>query len=118
MAPEKEDDLTSSKPLMSLPAAAVIVHEGATGRTTRDLQTLNNIARLIASRAKIFTCESGNPALLMPDELMEGHFDEGGAALRLTHPTRTIIRELVIQTQDVARLVKEIRAVYERHSES
>jgi hypothetical protein len=110
----EEKEPPALQPMLSLPLAANLVYAGATGQRTNDLDTLNNVARLIASRARIFSREQGQTDMLMPDELLEGHFEEGGALLRFKDQRRAPIRELAILTADLGALVEEIRQLYGR----
>ena len=101
-------------PLLPLAIAAEVAYARATGKHTKDLDSLNNVARLIASRTRVFSVESGEPAMLMPDEVMEGRFEQGGAVLRFTAPRRPPIGELVILLVDLGQAVEDVERLYGR----
>lgn len=55
-------ELPAPRALIALAGAAAVVHGSVTGDFTANTEALNRIARLIASRTKMFTCETGDAA--------------------------------------------------------
>lgn len=100
---------------MPLRLAAVMVHHAVAGDQVDDDGILNNMARLIAARTRIFT-RSGRDkatALVMPDEIVDGHFDLGGDELHFPDG-RAPLTDLVIQEADLGRVISEIKNLYGR----
>jgi hypothetical protein len=114
--PPAKKEPPALQPLISLAIAAGVTYARATGKHTKDVGTLNNVARLIASHTRVFTRESGDAAMLMPDELMEGYFDEGGALFRFRDLKRKDIGDLVILVQDLGRVVEVVQKLYDSQS--
>jgi hypothetical protein len=98
--------------MLTLGTAARLVYAGATGKHANDDKTLDKVARLIASRTRIYTRQDGEIIGLLPDEVLAGSFEEGGASLRFPDPKRPPIRELAIDAIELGRLIDEIRQVY------
>ena len=102
-----------SQPLLPLAKAARLVYARATGRSTSDPKALNEIARLIAARTRVFTVNPDETARVLPAELLaSGYLEDGGATLRLTDPQRAPIGPLVIRNVDLGGVMDEIRKVY------
>jgi hypothetical protein len=101
------------QPLLPLAQAARLVYARATGRSTDDPKTLNDVARLIAARTRVFTVRADETARILPAELLaNGEFEEGGASLRPADPQRAPIGPLVIRRVDLGIVMDEIRKVY------
>ena len=71
-------------PMLSLTTAARLAYKAAMNREAGE-QTLNTVARMIASRFSVFASADreshANPARIMPDEVFEGDFQRGGDTL-------------------------------------
>jgi hypothetical protein len=101
------------QPLLPLATAARLVYARATGRSTDDSKTLNDVARLIAARTRVFTVQADDTARVLSAELLaNGQFEEGGASLRPTDPKRAPIGPLVIRRVDLGIVMDEIRKLY------
>lgn len=102
-----------AEPLLPLARAARLAYARATGRSTDDAGALNDIARLIAARTRIFTVNADETARVLPAELIaDGHFEDGGATLRPADPKRAPIGSLAIRNVDLGSVMDEIRNVY------
>jgi hypothetical protein len=114
VAKEKKP-VRDSQPLLSLAMAARLIYARATGRSTDDPDTLNDLARRIAERTRIFTVNADETAKVLPAELVaNGHFEEGGARLRLADPKRQPIGALAIRNVDLGTVMDEIQKDYGR----
>jgi hypothetical protein len=103
------------QPLLALATAARLIYARATGRSTDDPETLNDVARLIAARTRIFTVKADETARVLPTELLaSGHFEDGGAILRPGDPKRAPIGPLVIRRVDLGIVMDEIQKLYGR----
>ena len=111
MAKDKEPPALA--PWIPLRLAAVMAYHAVAGKQVDDDGILNNIARLIAGRTRIFTRSASDKtaALVMPDELVEGHIDGGGDELRFADG-RAALTDLVIEDTDVGRVIREIQKLY------
>jgi len=99
-------------PLMSLSAAAAVVYKAATKRDLPSEEALNITARMIAARTRVLTAEEGHePAMLMPSEIFEGKFQEGGDCL-VFPDGRQPLPNLRILTSALAGLIADISALY------
>lgn len=78
---------------------------------------LNTVARMIAARITVFTSADGhsyvNPARIMPDEVAEGRFHDGGATLGFKDG-RPSLANLCMRRADLDRAIAEVRALYNK----
>jgi hypothetical protein len=101
------------QPLLPLAQAARLVYARATGSSTDDPKTLNDIARLIAARTRVFTVKTDETARVLPAELLaNGQFEEGGASVRPADPKRAPIGPLVIRRVDLGIVMDQIQKLY------
>jgi hypothetical protein len=100
-------------PMLALATAVRLVYARATGRSTDDPKTLNDVARLIAARTRIFTVKADETARVLPAELLaDGQFEESGASLRPADPKRAPIGALAIRRVDLGSVMDDIRKIY------
>jgi hypothetical protein len=100
--------------MLSLAEAAKLAYRAATKRENPTEQPLNNVARIIAARIRIFACEPGdcaNPAMVMPDEVFEGEFEGGGMTLNFKD-ARPSLTNLCMLHKDLGEAIAEVRAAY------
>jgi hypothetical protein len=107
--------------LLSLPTAARLVYQAAIGkRDAPSEDTLNNIARMIAARTRVFACVSGEepdmPAMLMPDEVFEGHFEAAGERLTF-NDGRPTLTNLCLRHSELGKVIAEITVLYKSSAE-
>lgn len=114
MAEEKKQT-APLQPMIALAIVAKLSYLSAIGGEQADQNTLNHVARVIASSTDIFDCrpvQSGaEPTLLTPDEIRSGHFHGGGSTLDFddARPSRT---NLCIRVVDVSRVIVEVNGVF------
>jgi hypothetical protein len=110
VAERKEPPLT---PMMSLAGTARLAYHAITGGHGPDEWTLNDIARLIATRVWVFECENheAEPVRLTHEDIFSGRFLRGGAELTFAdgRPSRT---NLCIRVTDLNHALVETRAAY------
>lgn len=99
--------------LLPLDSAARLIYARVTGRHTSDDETLNNVARLIATRICVYSMKADETAkLVSADSLASGHFADGGASLRFKDPKRPPVKSLAIRRVDLWDVEDEVRQVY------
>lgn len=98
------------KPLLGLAAAAALVY-AATARRAPDEATLNDVARMIAARTRLFARDGRDCVLVMPAEILEGEIEGGGTVLTFADG-RPTLQGLCILHSELDALVEELRAVY------
>jgi hypothetical protein len=82
-----------------------------TGRHTSDPATLNEIARLIAARTRVYVVNADETARPLPADLVAGsQFEAGGDALRLQNSKR--LASLAIRREVLWDVADEVRKVY------
>ena len=97
--------------LLPLATAARLVYARATGRHTSDLATLNEVARMISARTRIFVVAADETARPLPADLFAGaEFEDGGDALRLKNSKR--LASLAIRREDLEDVADEVRKVF------
>ncbi|HEV8105991.1 MAG TPA: hypothetical protein VGP97_00615 [Burkholderiales bacterium] len=112
---EEKQQTPPLQPMISLAIVAKLAYLSAIGAEQADENTLNHVARVIASSTDIFDCrpvQSGaKPTLLTPDEIRSGRFGGGGLTLNFNDawPSRT---NLCIRVVDVGRVIVEINGVF------
>lgn len=101
--------------MMPLSQAAIEAYAAATGQQTTNLDTLNEVARAIAARVRVFTREHGSDEydLVWPNEIVEGKIHLGGEAL-LFSDGRAVLENLSIPRGELAVAVAEIQKRYTR----
>ena len=101
--------------MMSLAVVAELAHRSATNGQDADEKTLNDVARVIASCVDVFECgvrkSDGEPKLLTPEEVRQGHFRGGGLILGFNdgRPGRI---NLCIRVTDLSRAIVEINQLF------
>jgi hypothetical protein len=99
--------------LLPLATAARYAYARATGSHARDMETLNNVARLIATRTRIFTVDTDETARPVSAAIIaKGEFEDGGGSLRIRNCARAPIGMLAIRRDELANVMDEIRKVY------
>jgi hypothetical protein len=97
--------------LLPLATAARLVYARATGRHTSDLVTLNEVARMIAEKTRVYLINADETARPLPAELVAGsQFEDGGDALRLKNSKR--LGSLAIRRDELWDVADEVRKVY------
>jgi hypothetical protein len=103
-------------PMLSLTTAARLAYKAAMNREAGE-QTLNTVARMIASRFSVFASADreshANPARIMPDEVFEGDFQRGGDTLNFKDG-RPRLTNLCMRRADLEKAIAEIRALYDK----
>jgi hypothetical protein len=96
--------------MVSLFEAAALAFFQATGKHTDDPRTLNNLARLIARNARVFTRahDQEDYSLVMPTEIDEGQFQLGGGYLDF-HDGRLPLANLAILRRELPQVLHEVR---------
>ena len=101
--------------LLPLDSAARQIYARATGQHTSDTETLNNVARLIATRTRVFSLNADQTAKpVAVESLADGYFVDGGGSLRFKDPQRPAVRSLAIRHVDLWDAEDEVRKVYGR----
>ena len=99
------------QPMISLAIVAKLSYLSAIGGEQADENTLNHVARVIASSTDIFDCrpvQSGAaPTLTTPDEIRSGRFAGGGSTLNFDDG-RASRTNLCIRVVDVSRVIVEV----------
>src|ERR1044071_1664491 len=102
--------------MLSLAIAAKLAYRAAMSREAAE-PVLNTVARMIAARIPVFASTDGhsyaNPARIMPDEVVEGHFHDGGATLDFKDG-RPSLTNLCMRRVDLDRAIAEVRALYNK----
>ena|SRR5687767_3088604 len=108
---DKHNDGTSPR-YISLTAASALVYHAATDAITDDPATLNDLARIIATRTRLVTRGTDREpfTLVWPKVVFEGRFEEGGKCLCFPDG-RPTIRNLAIAESEMTRLIPELRAL-------
>ena len=100
---------------LSLRAAAAIAYTAATGKRTSSVATLNAVARIVASRVRVFVqLPDGEAVRVLPLELAEGALEAGGDQLRFADKRPTLIG-LQILHKDLAMAISEVNSSYKRN---
>ena len=108
---QKRTQATPLQALMSLATAARMVYARATGRHTDDVQTLNEVARLIAAHARIFELNIDKTAQPLSTQILAaGRFEGGGESLHFKN--RVPIHGLAIRRVDLGDAEEEVRKSY------
>jgi hypothetical protein len=91
------------------------VYHAATDAITDDAATLNELARIIATRTDLLARGADHEpfALVWPQAIYEGRFEEGGKCLSFPDG-RPAIRNLAISEAEMRRLIPELRALVQR----
>lgn len=109
--------MTKPADMLSLATGAQLAYSAATKNKDPDEETLNNVARLIATRIKVFVCEPGKccsePDLLTHDEVFQGEFEGGGVTLTY-NDDRPSLTNLCMRHADLGHAIAEIRGAYLR----
>lgn len=110
MSEKKEPD--ALRPFLSLSMAARIVHAATGKQGLPDEDTLNDLARAIAVRTRVFARygDAEDVALVMPSEVAEGDFEGGGTTLTFSDG-RPPLDGLSILHADLWKIVDEMRGV-------
>ena len=108
--------MTESQPpdaLMPLSMAAADAYEKATGRKPADAEVLNNVARVMATRTRLFCRPHGSDefVLVWPEEILEGRMLFGGEVPHFTDG-RASLENLSILRAQFRGLAAEIEALY------
>jgi hypothetical protein len=105
----------SSSRYISLTAASALIYHAATDAITDDAATLNNLARIIATRTHVVARAADNDpfTLVRPKSIFEGRFEEGGKCLCFADG-RPALRNLAIAEAEIPRLTVELRPVLSR----
>jgi len=102
------------QPMLSLAVAARLAYRAAMNREATE-SVLNTVARMIAARITVFASTEGhsyaNPARIMPDEVVEGRFHDGGTTLDFKDG-RPSLTNLCMKRVDLDRAIAEVRALY------
>jgi hypothetical protein len=95
---------------ISLTAASALIYHAATDAITDDAATLNDLARIIATRTDLVARAADNDpfTLVWPKAVFEGRFEEGGKYLCFPDG-RPTLRNLAIPESEMARLTAELR---------
>jgi hypothetical protein len=109
----KEKSSTRLQALMPLATAARMLYARATGRTTDDVQILGNVARLIATRTRVFVLSIDETARALPADLLAaGRFEGGGDSLCFDDSSRAPIGSLAIRRVDLWDAEEDVRKAY------
>lgn len=100
---------------ISLTAASALVYHAATDAITDDAATLNDLARIIATRTPLLARGADHEPFtpVRPKSISEGRFEEGGKCLCFPDG-RPTIRNLAIAESEMARLIPELRQLVAR----
>jgi hypothetical protein len=100
---------------ISLTAASALVYHAATDSITDDAATLNDLARIIATRTRLLARDADSEpfSLVRPGAVHEGRFEDGGKYLSFSDG-RPTIRNLAIAESEMARLIPELRTLVRR----
>jgi hypothetical protein len=99
--------------LLPLDSAARLIYARATGHHTSEIDTLNNVARLIATRTRVFSMNADQTARpVSTQDLASGCFVDGGESLDYTDPKRPRIKSLAIRRVDLWDVEDDVRKVY------
>jgi hypothetical protein len=106
---DKQRENTSGR-YISLTAASALIYHAATDAITDDAATLNDLARIIATRTDLVARAADNDpfTLVWPKTVFEGRFEEGGKCLCFPDG-RPSLRNLAIPESEMARLMTELR---------
>ncbi len=109
----QKDDLSAR--YISLTAASALVYHAATDAITDDAATLNDLARIIATRTQVLARDmDGEPfSRVWPRAIFEGRFEDGGKYLCFADG-RPTIRNLAIAESEMTRLIPELRPLVRR----
>lgn len=101
--------------MVSLAEAAALAYFESTGERATSHALLGPIARLIARRTRLFSRPdgAGDYALVMPDEIEEGDFMLGGAALDFADG-RPRLSNLALLRHELASVLEELRELLAR----
>jgi hypothetical protein len=112
--PDKQTEDSSAR-YISLTAASALIYHAATDAITDDAATLNNLARIIATRTHLVARAADNDpfTLVRPKAIFEGRFEEGGKCLCFPDG-RPTLRNLAIAESEIARLSAELRPLLSR----
>ena len=99
--------------LMPLSLAAVEAYEAATGKRPADAEVLNNVARVMATRTRLFSRRHGSDEffLVWPEEIVEGRLLFGGEVINFTDG-RPSLENLSILREQYPHVAAEIKALY------
>lgn len=101
--------------MIALSDAARLCYHSITGHLTDNSILLTNVSHAIATRTQVFTRaeEDGEPALVWPNEIMEGYLGLGGAYLEF-RDGRPTLGYLSILRRELPRLYQELRDLFRR----
>lgn len=110
----KHDDDAAAR-YISLTAASALVYHAATDAITDDPATLNDLARIIATRTHVLARGTDREPFtrVWPKAVFEGRFEEGGKCLCFPDG-RPTIRNLAIAESEMRRLIPELRPLVRR----
>ena len=111
--PEKEKEPPALAPLLPLRAAAAMVYTSATAKYTSDMETLNNMATLIARVTPVFTRGTNESDVdrVFPIEISEGTLERGGDELRFSDG-RPLIKGLFILLRELENVIAQVLTAY------
>lgn len=100
---------------ISLTAASALVYHAATDSITDDPATLNDLARIIATRTHLLARVADHEPFsrVRPQAVHEGRFEDGGKCLSFADG-RPTIRNLAIAESEMTRLIPELRSLVRR----
>ncbi len=104
----------SDNPVLSLASAALVVYLKASNRGSPDAQALDEVARMIATRTRVFTCSSDSfsePRPLSADEAFQGQFEGGGTHIRFSDGRKTLTH-LCVRFEDLPAVTDAITSLF------
>lgn len=104
----------SDDSVLSLANAALVVYLKATNRKSADAQALNEVARMIATRTRVFTCSSetfSDPRPLSADEAFQGEFQGGGTHIRFSDGRKTLTH-LCVRFEDLPAVTDAVTSLF------
>jgi hypothetical protein len=99
--------------VLSLANAALVVYLKATNRKSADPQALDEVARMIATRTRVFTCSSdsfSDPQPLSADEAFQGKFEGGGTHIRFADGAT--LTNLCVRFEDLPAVTDAITSLF------
>ena len=111
---DKQREKNASRRYISLTAASALIYHAATDAITDDAATLNDLARIIATRTNLVARPADNDpfTLVWPTTVVEGRFEDGGKCLCFPDG-RPTLRNLAIPESEMPRLIAELRPLLE-----
>jgi hypothetical protein len=104
----------SDDSVLSLANAALVVYLKATHRKSADAQALDEVARMIATRTRVFTCSSetfSDPRPLSADEAFQGQFEGGGTHIRFSDG-RKALTHLCVRFEDLPAVTDAVTSLF------